>query len=60
MTGKIPKEINESLFPRCIGKYYTFKYGTWFCPECKGIWKEGVFKKSKLSLEAFLAKQLKK
>ena len=57
---KIPKEIHESLCPNCIGKVYSFKFGTWFCPECKGIWKDGKFKKSKLTLEEFLAKQLKK
>ena len=44
---KIPKEINESLCPNCIGKVYSFKFGIYFCPECKGIWKNGVFKKSK-------------
>ncbi len=57
---QIPKMINESKCPRCIGKVYSFVYGTYFCPECKGIWKGGKFKKSKLKLEEFLAKQLKK
>lgn len=57
---KIPKTINESLCPKCIGKVSSFIYGEWFCPECKGIWKGGVFKKSKLKLEEFLANQLKK
>ena len=56
----IPKEINESLCPKCIGKVYSFVYGVYFCPECKGIWKEGIFRKSKLQLEEFLAKQLKR
>ena len=56
---QIPKKIYESKCPKCIGKIYTFKYGVWFCPECKGIWEEGKFKKSKLSLAKFLAKQIK-
>ena len=55
---KIPKEINESKCPKCIGKVYTFKYGIWFCPECQGTWKNGKFRKSKLKLEEFLAKQI--
>lgn len=57
---KVPKMINESKCPNCIGKVYSFKHGVWFCPECKGVWKNGVFKKSKLKLEEFLANQLKK
>lgn len=57
---KIPKTIDTSLCPKCIGTVYTFKYGIWFCPECKGTWKKGVFKKSKLELDEFLANQLKK
>lgn len=60
MKTKIPKQINESKCPQCIGIVYTFKYGVWFCPECKGIWKNGKFRKSKLTLEEFLAKQIKK
>ena len=60
MRCKIPKKINESKCPQCFGKVYSFKYGIWFCPECKGIWKNGKFKKSKLALEGFLAKQIKK
>ena len=59
MTKEIPKEIYESLCPKCIGKVYSFVFGRWFCPECKGIWKDGVMKKTKLKLEEFLAKQLK-
>ncbi len=57
---EIPKEIHESKCPSCIGKVYSFKYGIWFCPECKGTWKDGKFRKSKLKLEEFLAKQIKK
>lgn len=57
--NKIPKEMHESKCPQCIGKVYSFKYGIWFCPECKGIWKGGKFKKSKSKLGEFLAKQLK-
>ena len=57
---KIPKHIDESKCPRCIGKVYTFVYGIWFCQECKGIWKDGNFRKSKLELAQFLANQLKK
>ena len=57
---KIPKMINESKCPRCIGKVYSFIYGEWFCPECKCIWKDGKSRKTKLRLEEFLAKQLKK
>ena len=56
---KIPKNINESLCSKCFGKVYTFIHGIWFCPECGGTWKDGKFKKSKLKLEEFLAKQLK-
>ena len=55
---KIPKNINESICPQCFGKVYSFIFGTYFCPECKGIWKDGKFKKTKLKLEEFLAKQL--
>ena len=58
---KIPKGINESLCPKCIGKVYSFiSFKEYFCPECKGIWNNGVFRKSKLKLEEFLVKQLKK
>lgn len=57
---KIPTHIEESKCPKCIGKIFTFEYGTWFCPECQGIWKDGKFRKSKLKLEEFLTKQLKK
>ena len=58
---KIPKDINTSLCPRCIGTVYTFEaYSEYFCPECKGIWKDGVFRKSRLGLSRFLANQLKK
>ncbi len=41
----IPKEIHESLCPRCIGKVYSFKFGEYFCPECKCIWKDGKSRK---------------
>jgi len=55
---RIPKYINESLCPKCVGKIYSFKHGIWFCPECKGTWEKGVFRKSKLKLGEFLVKQL--
>lgn len=58
---KIPQEISVSKCPNCFGEIYTFEaYKEYFCPECKGIWKEGAFRKTRQSLEGFLAKQLKK
>ncbi len=56
---KIPEEITVSKCPKCIGEVSTFVWGVWFCTECKGIWKDGKFRKSKLTLPEFLANQLK-
>jgi len=56
---KIPKNIEISKCPQCIGEVCSFEYGVWFCPECSCIWKDGVAKKTKLKLHEFLAKQLK-
>ncbi len=57
---QIPKEINESICPRCFDKVLGFKWSRFYCQRCKGIWIEGSFRKTKLKLEEFLAKELKK